>query len=63
MTLRRNRDFVLFQLGQLGSALGSSFTTVASPLLVLSLTGSPLDAGVVGVGNGITATVLVFDED
>src|SRR2546423_8515532 len=45
--LYHNRDFVLFQTGQLLSAGGSSFTTVAYPLLVLSLTGSPLKAGAV----------------
>jgi len=47
MTLRRNRDFVLLQAGQLLSAAGSSFTGVAYPLLALSLTHSPAKAGFV----------------
>jgi hypothetical protein len=47
MTLRRNRDFVLLQAGQLLSSAGSSLTTVAYPLLVLSLTHSPAKAGFV----------------
>ena len=47
MTLRRNRDFVLLQAGQLLSSTGSSFTGVAYPLLALSLTHSPAKAGLV----------------
>ncbi len=47
MTLGRNRDFVLLQIGQLLSAAGSSFSSVAYPLLVLSLTHSPAKAGLV----------------
>lgn len=45
--LRRNRDFVLLQAGQLFSAAGSESTAIAYPLLVLALTGSPAKAGVV----------------
>ncbi|HEY6016816.1 MAG TPA: MFS transporter, partial [Gaiellaceae bacterium] len=45
--LGRNRDFVLLQAGQLLSSAGSSFTSVAYPLLVLSLTHSPAKAGLV----------------
>lgn len=36
--LRRNRDFVLLMAGRLLSTLGSQFTTIAYPLLVLALT-------------------------
>ena len=46
--LRRNRDFQLLWIGQAISALGSRASTVAYPLLVLSLTGSPAQAGIVG---------------
>jgi hypothetical protein len=45
--LRRNRDFVLLQLGQLLSTGGSESTTIAYPLLVLALTHSPAQAGLV----------------
>ena len=45
--LRRNRDFVLLQSGQLLSAAGSESTAIAYPLLVLALTQSPAKAGVV----------------
>jgi MFS family permease len=47
MALRRNRDFVLFQAGRLLSSTGSAFSSVAYPLLVLSLTNSPAKAGLV----------------
>lgn len=46
--LRRNRDFVLLQAGQLLSDLGSQTTTIAYPLLVLAQTHSPAKAGAVG---------------
>jgi MFS family permease len=49
--LRQNRDFVLLQLGQGLSTLGSTSTYVAYPLLVLALTHSPAKAGVVGFAN------------
>jgi hypothetical protein len=45
--LRRNRDFVLLQAGQLLSTMGSESTAIAYPLLVLALTHSPAKAGIV----------------
>jgi hypothetical protein len=45
--LRRNRDFLLFQAGQLLSDAGSQSSSVAYPLLVLAVTGSAAKAGVV----------------
>ncbi len=46
--LRRNRDFVLLQVGQLLSTFGSAMSAIAYPLLVLALTGSAAEAGYVG---------------
>jgi len=46
--LRRNRDFLLLQCGQLLSTAGTSATQIAYPLLVLALTHSPAKAGIVG---------------
>lgn len=46
--LRRNRDFVLLQAGQLLSAAGTHSSSIAYPLLVLALTQSPAKAGIVG---------------
>jgi hypothetical protein len=43
--LRRNRDFVMLQAGQLLSAIGTASTTVAYPLLALTVTHSPARAG------------------
>ena len=46
--LRKNRDFVLLQVGQTLSTIGSESVGIAYPLLVLAVTGSPAEAGVVG---------------
>jgi MFS family permease len=46
--LRRNRDFVLLQAGQMLSSAGSQSTAIAYPLLVLAFTHSPSKAGIVG---------------
>jgi MFS family permease len=45
--LRRNRDFLLFQVGQLLSDAGTQSTSIAYPLLVLAVTGSAAKAGIV----------------
>jgi MFS family permease len=45
--LRQNRDYVLLQVGQGLSTLGSESTQIAYPLLVLALTHSPERAGIV----------------
>jgi MFS family permease len=56
--LRRNRDFLLLQSGQLLSTLGSGISTIAYPLLVLALTGSAAKAGYVGAAQ--FAPMLIF---
>jgi MFS family permease len=53
MALRRNRDFLLFQAGQLLSTFGSSFSSVAYPLLALALTHSPPKAGLVAFAGAV----------
>jgi MFS family permease len=45
--LRRNRDFVLLQTGQVVSSVGTQCTAIAYPLLALALTHSAARAGVV----------------
>jgi hypothetical protein len=45
--LRRTRDFVLLQAGQLLSTAGANISRIAFPLLVLAVTGSPAKAGIV----------------
>jgi MFS family permease len=46
--LRRNRDFLVLQAGQLVSSGGSAASGVALPLLTLAVTGSAFDVGLVG---------------
>ncbi|MER8012041.1 MFS transporter [Streptomyces sp. NPDC094149] len=46
-SLWRNRDFVTLWGGQVVSTLGAQTSATAMPLLVLSVTGSPADAGLV----------------
>ncbi len=46
--LRRNTDYRMLWSGSAVSALGSSITAFAYPLLVLTATGSPAQAGLVG---------------
>ncbi|MEN3342190.1 MAG: hypothetical protein V7644_1594 [Actinomycetota bacterium] len=48
LPLRRNRDFVLLQVGQTLSTIGSESTAIAYPLLVLAVSHSPAKAGLVG---------------
>ncbi|HEV2590550.1 MAG TPA: MFS transporter [Gaiellaceae bacterium] len=58
MRLYRNRDFMLLQSGQLLSAFGGAFTTVAYPLLVLSITHSPAKAGLVSFARFLPSPLL-----
>ena len=51
--LRRNRDFALLWSGQVVSTVGSEVSQLAFPLLVLALTGSARDAGIVGFARGL----------
>ena len=46
--LRRNRDFLLLQAGQLLSTLGANMSAIAYPLLALATTGSAAKTGYVG---------------
>ena len=56
--LRRNRDFVLYQSGQLFSAFGSGISGIAYPLLTLFLTNSAAKTGYVGAVE--FAPILLF---
>jgi MFS family permease len=57
--LRRNRDFLLLWSGQVVSTIGTRITSLAYPLLVLALTGSPAKAGIVGFAQTLPF-LLVF---
>ena len=58
--LRRNREFVLLQAGQLLSNIGTQSTAIAYPLLVLALTHSPARAGVVAFAGTLPIAVLMI---
>ena len=58
--LSRNRDFVLLWTGQALSTLGSRVSTMAFPLLVLALTGSPGKAGIVGFAAAVPYPLFVL---
>jgi MFS family permease len=53
-----NRDFQLLWIGEALSDIGSQSSTVAYPLLVLTLTGSPSKAGVVGLAKWLPLAVF-----
>jgi len=56
--LRANRDFRLLWIGQSLSSLGGQMSGVAFPLLVLAVTGSPAQAGLVGLVSNAPFVVL-----
>lgn len=57
-SLWRNRDYMLLWSGQLLSSVGSQVSLLAFPLLVLAITGSPAQAGIVGALRGLPFALL-----
>jgi MFS family permease len=58
--LRRNRDFLLLQAGQLLSEVGTQSAAIAYPLLVLAVTGSAARAGVVAFARALSQTLFAL---
>jgi predicted MFS family arabinose efflux permease len=58
--LRRNRDFLLLQAGQLLSEVGTQSAAIAYPFLVLAVTGSAAKAGVVAFARGLSLTLFAL---
>jgi MFS family permease len=58
--LRRNRDFLLLQAGQLLSEVGTQSATIAYPLLVLAVTGSAAKAGLVAFARSLSLTLFAL---
>jgi MFS family permease len=58
--LHKNRDFILLQVGQTLSTIGSQSTAIAYPLLVLALTHSPARAGIVGFAGVVPWAIFGF---
>ncbi len=59
-SLKGNREFLLLWSGQALSGLGSQISQVAYPLLVLALTGSAAQAGIVGFVRQLPIAVLAL---
>ena len=58
--LHRNRDFLLLQAGQFLSSTGTQLTSIAYPLLVLSITGSAAKAGLVSFARVLPAALFAL---
>ena len=58
--LRRNRDFLLLQAGQLLSEVGTQSAAIAYPFLVLAVTGSAAKAGLVAFARGLSQTLFAL---
>jgi predicted MFS family arabinose efflux permease len=56
--LHRNRDFMVLWVSQVVSTVGTRVSSIAYPLLVLAITGSPAQAGVVGFAQTLPFLVL-----
>ncbi|HEU5381033.1 MAG TPA: MFS transporter [Ktedonobacteraceae bacterium] len=57
-SLWHNRDYLLLWSGQLISSIGTQISQLTFPLLVLALTFSPAQAGIVGALRGLPFAVL-----
>lgn len=60
VSLLRNRNFILLVSGQFVSWVGTEFSGIAIPLIVLSLTGSPQQAGIIAGVRGLVYVVLAI---
>src|SRR5579864_7185975 len=58
--LWRNRDYMLLWSGQIVSSTGTRVSQLALPLLVLALTHSPAQAGLVGAMRGIPYALFIL---
>ena len=59
-SLWRNRDFVLLWSGQLISTAGTQVTSLALPLLILAITHSPVQAGIVAACGSLPRFLLAL---
>ncbi len=58
--LWRNRDYILLWSGQMISAIGSRVSMLSFPLLVLALTNSPAQAGLIAAMRGLPYALLIL---
>ena len=60
ISLWRNRDFMLLWCGQVVSSVGSRVSMLAFPLLVLAITHSPAQAGLIGALRGLPYALFIL---
>lgn len=60
VSLWRNRSFLLLWSGQIVSAVGTQITMLAFPLLILALTHSPAEAGILGAVRSLPFIILTL---
>lgn len=60
VSLWRNRDYLLLWSGQLISTAGSGISQIAFPLLILAITGSPVQAGLIGALRSLTYVLFTL---
>ena len=58
--LWRNRDYMLLWSGQLVSSIGTRVSMLAFPLLVLAITGSPAQAGLIAALRGLPYALFIL---
>ena len=58
--LWKNADYLLLWLGQIVSSLGTRVSQIAFPLLVLTITKSPAEAGLVGAMRTLAYPILIL---
>src|SRR5215470_19329598 len=60
LALWRNRDYVLLWSGQMVSSIGTQVSMLAFPLLVLAITHSPAQAGIVAALRGLPYALFIL---
>lgn len=59
-SLWHNRDFLILWVGQIVSIFGTQVSMLAFPLLILAITHSPAEAGLIGALRGLPYAVLLL---
>ena len=60
VTLWRNRDYMLLWSGQMVSSIGTRVSMLAFPLLVLAITHSPAQAGLIAALRGLPYALFIL---
>src|SRR2546422_937610 len=60
LSLWRNRDYVLLWSGQMVSSIGAQVSMLAFPLLILAITHSPAQAGIIAALRGLPYALFIL---